>query len=148
MDSSINDSTGAQDAGGGTEICAPLDAFSVSGTPPAEGDEVEFTVKGTVSRVDGGNAYVEPETVNGSPVMSDSGPAGAADSEPDEASLRQNAQNVDQQQQQQYASGGVARMDHRVDSPATIPELYRPKVPYNKYGGGSDRSRGGAPHGA
>lgn len=147
MDSSINSDTGTDSSGssGGSQICAPLDAFSIGGTPPAVGDEVSFKVKGTVSRVDGGNAYVTPQDVNGSPVMQDSMNSG----EPDEDDLRQNAQNVDTQQ---YASGGVAKVAHqpkdqRGMSPNTVEDLYKPNVPYNRYGGGSDK-RGGAPHGA
>ena len=141
MDSAINDSTGDS---GETEICAPLDAFSVSGTPPAEGDEVEFKVKGKVSRVEGGNAYVTPETVNDQPVMQDQG------GNMDENELRQNAQSQDAQVQQ-YARGGVARMDHRVDSPSVIHDQYDPNVPFNPYrrkrSGGAVEERG-APHGA
>ena len=144
MDSSLSSDSGDSQSGGAQEICAPLDAFSVNGTPPAEGDEVEFKVKGTVSRVEGGNAYVEPETVNDSPVMNDSG--GQGDSEPSEDALRQNAQNQDTQQ---YASGGVARMDQRGSSPRLVPDQYDPNVPFSPYGrkrsgGGMDR---GAPHG-
>lgn len=139
MDSSLSSDTGTPSSDSGTEICAPLDAFSVSGTPPAEGDEVEFKVKGKVSRVDGGNAYVTPETVNDQPVMSDSGAPDEGNM--DENALRQNAQSLDKQQ---YASGGVVK-DHRVESPNTIEDLYTPNVPFNQYGG---KKRGGAPHGA
>ena len=140
MDSSINSDTGNSDSGGAQEICASLESLSVSGTPPSVGDKVEFKTEGTVTRVEGGNAYIEPETVNGSPVMSDQG--GAPDEGPmDENALRQNAQNVDNQQ---YARGGVVK-DKRVASPNTVEDLYTPNVPFSKFGGAK---RGGAPHGA
>ncbi len=90
MDSSISSDTGDSTSGGAQEICAPLDAFSIGGTPPAEGDAVEFKVKGTVTRVNGDNAYVEPEEVNGQPVMNEGN-----DNEMSEDQLRQNANNMD-----------------------------------------------------
>lgn len=45
--------------------CLPVSALAVEGTTPEVGDSVEYTVKGRVSRIEGGEAYVLPETVNG-----------------------------------------------------------------------------------
>lgn len=42
-------------------------------TEPEVGDKVSYTIEGTVSRVEGANAWVKRETVNGQPV--DTGPA-------------------------------------------------------------------------
>jgi hypothetical protein len=64
------------------EMCVPLDALAMPGedeqlTNPEPGDPVTFNVGGKVSRVEGSNAYVTPETVNGKPVekAADQGPA-------------------------------------------------------------------------
>jgi len=50
------------------DICIPSVALAVDGTEPAEGDEVEFTVKGTVTSSADGRTHVKPSTVNGEPV--------------------------------------------------------------------------------
>lgn len=59
----------------------PAGALAKSGgeTEPAMprvGDRVECTVGGTISRVEGDNVYLAPETVNGEPVSEGSGEAG------------------------------------------------------------------------
>jgi hypothetical protein len=64
-----------------SETCVPLKALSVDGTPPAEGDEVEFTTKGKVTRVDGEHAYVEAAEVNGEPFSAPSEPTPEEDDE-------------------------------------------------------------------
>jgi hypothetical protein len=46
----------------------PLDLLSEDGVPPAEGDKVSYSVDGTVQSVDGNNANVEIDAVNGQPV--------------------------------------------------------------------------------
>lgn len=137
MDSSINDAMADPSMGGGneSEICAPLDAFGIDGTPPAEGDEVEFTTKGVVTRVDGTNAYVTPSEVNGQPVMQD---GGGMSGMPDENELAQNAQELDKQQ---YATGGVVPPNvtplHQkaIKRPGYDPHggVPTPDVPYNRY---------------
>jgi hypothetical protein len=38
------------------------------GAAPAEGDEVEFSGKGRITRTEGGNSYLEVTEVNGSPL--------------------------------------------------------------------------------
>lgn len=67
-----------------SEICMPAGALAKSGgesepTTPQVGDQVECTVGGTISRVEGDNVYLTPETVNGEPVMD----GGAESGEPD-----------------------------------------------------------------
>jgi hypothetical protein len=118
MDSSISNDTGDSGQGNESEICAPLDAFAINGTPPAVGDKVEFKTEGTVTRVEGGNAYVTPDTVNGQQVMHDQGDQG----EPDENALRQNAQNIDRQQ---YAQGGLV-------PPVTVGMRKKIAAPYDR----------------
>ena len=54
--------------GGSMDLCLPSQNLAVEGVEPEVGDEVEFTVKGKVSRAEGGNTYVTPSEVNGSPV--------------------------------------------------------------------------------
>lgn len=58
------------------ELCVPAGALTKfgpagadsagddAGTAPGVGDEVELTVKGRVTRIEGGNAYIQPESVN------------------------------------------------------------------------------------
>lgn len=58
-------------AGGDSDqyVCTvPLDLLSEDGVPPAEGDKVSYSVDGTVQSVDGNNANVEIDAVNGQPV--------------------------------------------------------------------------------
>lgn len=47
--------------------CVPVSALAMEGTAPAEGDEVTYTVRGTVARIEGGEAYIKPMTVNDEP---------------------------------------------------------------------------------
>jgi hypothetical protein len=68
MDTTQPDS-GEEQGDNSQELCAPLDSLSVNGTPPAVGDTVEVKVGGKVSRIDGDNAYVTPDTVNGEPIQ-------------------------------------------------------------------------------
>lgn len=63
--------------------CLPVAALAVDGTTPEVGDSVEYTVKGRVSRIEGAEAYVMPETVNGEPAAL-APEAGAAEDAPDE----------------------------------------------------------------
>jgi hypothetical protein len=47
--------------------CVPAAALAIDGAAPEVGDEVEYTVKGRVARIEGGEAYITPEMVNGQP---------------------------------------------------------------------------------
>jgi hypothetical protein len=79
--------------GGSMEMCVPLSSL---GQPdekdamqaPAVGDPVTFTTEGTISRIEGGNAYVTPTAVNGQKV-DNTGPA-----MPEEDRLRQMAASM------------------------------------------------------
>lgn len=55
------------------EDCIPLAALSMPDEqeqmqPPAEGDKVNYSVDGIVTRIDGENAYVRKTSVNGTKV--------------------------------------------------------------------------------
>lgn len=61
----------------GEEICVPLASLAMPGEDeklenPAEGDPVQCQIEGKVSRVEGDNAYVKIESVNGKPVDAES----------------------------------------------------------------------------
>lgn len=56
-----------------SEICVPLGSLAEGGegesaVPPAVGDTVDINAIGTVSRVEGEQAYVALQSVNGQPV--------------------------------------------------------------------------------
>jgi hypothetical protein len=46
----------------------PVNSLEEGGTPPEEGDSVDFSVKGTVQSVTGKNATVKIDSINGEPV--------------------------------------------------------------------------------
>jgi hypothetical protein len=53
----------------GTYTCkVPVNSLEEGGTPPEEGDSVDFSVKGTVQSVSGNNATVKIDSINGEPV--------------------------------------------------------------------------------
>lgn len=65
---------------GSGEDCVPLAALAMpdseSGdqmTNPEVGDKVNYQIQGTVTRIEGENAYVKRESVNGQPVDEESG---------------------------------------------------------------------------
>jgi hypothetical protein len=54
---------------GGGYICkVPLDLLAQDGVPPEEGDNVSYSVEGTVQSVDAEDATVKITSVNGEPV--------------------------------------------------------------------------------
>ena len=55
--------------------CVPAAALAIDGAAPEVGDEVEYTVKGRVARIEGGETYVMPETINGQPAQTEAEPA-------------------------------------------------------------------------
>lgn len=73
------------------EICVPAAALSAAGegdeaapVAPGVGDEVEMTIKGTVTRAEGDNVYVMPAEANGMPIEQAAGePMGEGDTEED-----------------------------------------------------------------
>lgn len=62
------------------EQCVAVSALEMDGTAPAAGDEIEFTGKGRVSRVEGDKVYFETTEVNGEPVTT----GAAAESDTDD----------------------------------------------------------------
>jgi hypothetical protein len=53
----------------GTYTCKiPVNSLSEDGVPPEVGDSVDYSVKGTVKSVSGGQATVDIDSVNGEPV--------------------------------------------------------------------------------
>ncbi len=57
----------------GNEDCVPLSALGMPDETeqmqsPEEGDPVQYTVEGTISRIEGDNAYVTRTAINGQPV--------------------------------------------------------------------------------
>ena len=67
--------------------------FSSGDVAPAMGDKVEFTVSGTVTSIDGDNAQITPDAINGDPIgkgstepntadnLNDGGSGGSSDME-------------------------------------------------------------------
>lgn len=91
MDSSIQSDPSSISSGAATDkVYAPLESLSIDGTSPQIGDSVEVTVKGTVESLEGDMACIKPESFNDSPAPQDN-------MEPNETSLRQNAQQLDSQ---------------------------------------------------
>jgi len=78
-------------AGGATEFPIPTPMLALEGAEPMEGDEVEFTVKGTVSRSENGKTFVTPTEVNGQPLPTEKAPA----AEPSEDDMRAMAEDAD-----------------------------------------------------
>ena len=55
------------------EVCVPISSLASPGEDdqlqnPAIGDLVQFQTEGKVTRIDGENAYVKPDSINGKPV--------------------------------------------------------------------------------
>jgi hypothetical protein len=55
-------------AGGGYTCRVPLDLLAQDGVPPEKGDQVSYSVDGTVQSVDAEDAVVKITSVNGQPV--------------------------------------------------------------------------------
>lgn len=73
------------------EQCVSLSALEMDGTAPAAGDEIEFTGKGRVSRVEGDKVYFETTEVNGEPVTS----GAASEPETDDDDIMKVAEEAD-----------------------------------------------------
>jgi hypothetical protein len=63
----------SKDAGGNYTARLPLSALMEGDTPPEEGDQVEFSVQGTVQSVQGDSAVVKVDSVNDEPVSEEAG---------------------------------------------------------------------------
>jgi hypothetical protein len=77
------------------EQCVPTAALEVDGTAPAEGDEVEFSVKGKVTRAEGGNTYVNVTAINGQDVSKDEPEAQGNDEEGGDEDMMNAAKKAD-----------------------------------------------------
>jgi len=89
--------------GGSMELCLPSQNLAVEGVEPENGDEVEFTVKGKVSRAEGGFTYVTPSMVNGEPVAASAKKEEPAEPKKDESeesfdSLMEGAKKKDEEE--------------------------------------------------
>ena len=78
-------------------ITASLSGLSQDGTSPAEGDEVDLVVKGTVQKIDGDKAIVQVTSVNDEPSEASPTSEGPSDSDAMGAALRGSAQSMDAQ---------------------------------------------------
>lgn len=92
--------------GMGREQCVPVEALAMPDeaekmTPPEVGDRVSYTVEGKVSRIEGPNAYVTVETVNGEPLGEEKpeAPDEAADDQAAYADLENQAKGMDEEDQ-------------------------------------------------
>jgi hypothetical protein len=68
-----NEATPEPSSGSMMEDCVPLDALAMPDESeqmenPSVGDKVQYTVEGTLSRIEGDNAYVTKTAVNGQKV--------------------------------------------------------------------------------
>jgi len=79
-DGAQNDTQEDNGEGMGNEDCVPVSSLAMPDpdngdqmATPAVGDRVNYTVEGTVTRIEGEDAYVKRETVNGQPVADDEG---------------------------------------------------------------------------
>jgi hypothetical protein len=51
------------------EICLPTKSLTTNGAAPEQGGPIEIqTLKGTVTRIEGGNTYFRPTEINGQPI--------------------------------------------------------------------------------
>jgi hypothetical protein len=63
----------APSKGGGATASVPIDALSQEGVPPSQGDDVSFSVDGTVQSVSGNSARVKINAIDGNPVGAGAG---------------------------------------------------------------------------
>lgn len=84
---------------GSNDVQVPVSALAVDGTNPEQGDHVEFTVAGTVSRIDGDNAYVTPQKINGEEIENPK--EEAAETPQDEADEETQMRNLMQKKDQE-----------------------------------------------
>jgi poly(3-hydroxybutyrate) depolymerase len=83
-----------------TEVCVPLSVLAAPGEDdqmnnPAPGDVVQFQSEGQVTRIEGDNAYVNVQSVNGKPLTANDAKTKdtpEADNDQEFAALQQEAQ--------------------------------------------------------
>jgi hypothetical protein len=81
------------------EWCVPVAALQMPGeddqmNTPGVGDKVQFQAEGTVTRIEGENAYIKPEAANGKPLEAEEAPMkdSASPDEQEFASLKGEAE--------------------------------------------------------
>src|SRR5476649_1816218 len=82
MDTSIDSGSGTGTPSNGDtqgDLPVTLDTLSIDGTPPAQGDQVDVKVTGTISKVVNGTAWIKPAMVNGQPMPPDKADAKVTD---------------------------------------------------------------------
>jgi len=96
----------AEASSGAMEQCLPASALAMPDgenqeelASPEVGDTVDYQVQGKVSRVEGGNVYVMPTSINGNPVE-ESTPEEAAEPSPEEKDASDLAELQDMAQKQ------------------------------------------------
>jgi hypothetical protein len=98
MDNPAEETAEPQDSGAMMEDCVPLDALAMPDESeqmenPAVGDKVQYTVEGTITRIEGGDAYVKKSAVNGQKIEDTEKPA-AAEPTDDMAALESEAKGM------------------------------------------------------
>jgi hypothetical protein len=83
------------------EQCVPLAALAMPGedeqmNTPSQGDMVEYRVEGKLTRIEGDNAYVMPDTINGKPAKPEEGTPKPDDEDQEFAQLKDMAQKQDE----------------------------------------------------
>jgi hypothetical protein len=58
----------AESPSGGVTVTVPLDLLSQDGVPPGQGDQVQAQIDATVKSVDGSNATLSIDAIDGQPV--------------------------------------------------------------------------------
>lgn len=75
------DTGDSADSSGGVTVTIPLDLLGQDGVPPSQGDQVQAQIDATVKSVDGKNATLSIDAIDGQPVgqpdISDTGGAPA-----------------------------------------------------------------------
>jgi hypothetical protein len=58
---------------GGATATVPVNSLAQDGVPPEEGDKISAQIEGTVKSVDGNEATVSIDSINGEPVAEEAG---------------------------------------------------------------------------
>jgi hypothetical protein len=90
-----DDIPAAPDAGAPAEQIVPTALLALDGAEPAEGDEVEFKVRGIINRNEGGKSFVKITALNDQPLPDAAAPEKPA--EPNEDDVRDAAEKADEE---------------------------------------------------
>jgi hypothetical protein len=97
-----DDSMDGEDVHMRNVACVPSQSLAEEGVAPEEGDEVHFSVVGTVGHVEGEETYVKIKSVNGQDVSSSFG---------DSEDAQDNGADEDQEDQMGNLEKGAASQD-------------------------------------